>query len=73
MQMTLTEQRLVKLWTATDYGGDWYDLNRTLWEIGKFLEADGNTAGGDVFAFLAGIALQRAVDETQARKMGVAA
>lgn len=73
MQMTLTEKRLVKLWTATDYGGDWYELNRTLWEIAKFLEADGNTQGGDLFGFLAGIALQRAVDETQARKMKVAA
>lgn len=73
MQMTLTEKRLVKLWTATDYGGDWYELNRTLLEVAKFLEAEGNTRGGDLFRFLAGIALQRAVDETQARKMKVAA
>jgi hypothetical protein len=73
MQMTLTEKRLVKMWTATDYGGDWYDLNKTLWEIGKVLEAEGNAAGADLFTFLAGIALQRAVDETHARKMRVAA
>ena len=51
MQTNLTEQRLVRMWTATDYGGDWYELNRTLWEVAK----------------------QRAVDETQARKMKVAA
>lgn len=73
MTLTLTEKRLVKLWTATDHGGDWYELNRMLWEVAKFLEAAGNTEGGDLFAFLACIALQRAVDETQARKMKVAA
>lgn len=71
--MTLTEKRLIKLWTATDYGGDWYDLNRTLWEISKFFEADGNASAAEMFGFLAGIALQRAVDETQERKMKVAA
>lgn len=73
MQMTLTEKRLIKLWSATDYGGDWYDLNKILWEIAKFLEADGHDDGAQTFSFLASIALQRAVDDTQARKMRVAA
>lgn len=71
--MTLTEKRLIKLWTATDYGGDWYELNKTLWEISRVLEAEGKADAAETFAFLAGIALQRAVDETQARKMAVAA
>lgn len=73
MQTNLTEQRLVRMWTATDYGGDWYELNKTLWEIAKVLEAEGHQSGADLFTFLAGIALQRAMDETQARKMKVAA
>jgi len=71
MQMTLTEKRLVKMWTATSYGGDWYELNKTLWEIAKVLEAEGMETGAELFTFLSSIALQRAVDETQARKMKV--
>lgn len=68
---TLTEKRLIKLWTATDYGGDWYELNKILWEIALVLEAEGHDADADadLFTFLAGIALQRAVDDTQARKI----
>lgn len=67
MQMTLTEKRLVKLWTATDYGGDWYELNKTLHEIAVVLQIAGLQAADD-FAFCASIALQRAVMRSMERK-----
>lgn len=67
-QITLTEQRLCKMWTATSYGGDWYELNKTLWEIAQVLRAEGMAEQTEVFAFCSAIALQRAVDETQKRK-----
>ena len=67
--MTLTEQRLIKMWTATDYGGDWYDLNRTLWHIAKVLEAEGKAEAAAEFEFLAGIAMWRAINDITARKM----
>lgn len=71
--MTLTEKRMVRMWAAAAHTGDWYELNRILWEISRVLDAEGIAQGAEVFSFLAGIALQRAVDETTARKMRVAA
>ncbi|MFZ5529596.1 MAG: hypothetical protein ACOY4U_00865 [Pseudomonadota bacterium] len=71
--MNMTEQRLVRMWSATTFGGDWFDLNKTLWEISKVLEAEGMQDGAEQFSLLANVALQIAVDETRARKMRVAA
>lgn len=73
MQTTLTENRMVKLWAAAGQSGDWYELNKIFWEIAKVLESLCYGAAADEFAFLAGLALQRAVDDTVARKMQVAA
>lgn len=64
---SLTEQRLVRMWSATDYGGDWYDLNKTLHEIAVVLQIFGLPMAED-FAFCAGIALQRATMQTMERK-----
>lgn len=66
-KMTLTEQRLVRMWSATDYGGDWYELNKTLHEIAVVLQIAGLQAADD-FAFCASIALQRAVMRSMERK-----
>lgn len=68
-----TEQRLVRMWTATHYGGDWFDLNHTLWEVAKVLEAQGQQPAADEIVLLAALALHRAVAETQAGKLKVAA
>lgn len=67
--MTLTEKRLIKLWTATDYGGDWYELNKTLWQIAKVLEAEDKAEAAEVFEMLAGVAMWRAILEITERKM----
>lgn len=67
--MTLTEQRLCKMWTATDYGGDWYELNKTLHEISMVLRSECAAEVADDFAFAAGIALQRAVMQTMEKKV----
>lgn len=66
--MTLTEQRLIKMWTATDYGGDWYELNKQLWNIAKVLEAEGKDEAAEVFELLAGVAMWRAINDIIARK-----
>lgn len=65
--MTLTEQRLVRMWSATDYGGDWHELNKTLHEIAVVLQIAGLPVADD-FAFCASIALQRAVMRSIERK-----
>lgn len=66
--MTLTEQRLTKMWTATDYGGNWYDTNRTLWNIAKVLEAEGKQEAAETFELLAGVAMWRAINDITSRK-----
>lgn len=66
--MTLTEQRLIKMWTATDYGGDWYDLNKTLWHIAKVLEAECKAEAAAEFEFLAAVAMWRSILEITERK-----
>ena len=71
--MTLTEQRLCRMWAATTFGGDFYELNKTLWEIAMVMRAEGMADRTDDFALLSQVALQRAVDEIAERKMKVAA
>lgn len=66
--MTLTEQRLIKMWTATDYGGDWYELNKTLWHIAKVLEAEDKAEAAETFELLSGVAMWRAINDIIARK-----
>jgi hypothetical protein len=64
-----TEQRLVRMWTAAHYGGDWLDLNHTLWQIAKVLDGQGQQPAADEFALLAAVAMHRAVAEVRAHNM----
>lgn len=61
-----TEQRLVRMWSAAHYGGDWFDLNNTLWQIAKVLEGQDQQPAADEIKLLAAVALHRAAAETRA-------
>ena len=61
--ITLTEQRLCKMWAAAQFGGDFYETSKTLHEIAQVLQAEGKTEAAGMFSDLSGLALIRAIDK----------
>lgn len=73
--MTLTEQRLAKIWRRYTQGGDtssvWFNLNEYLWDVAQALRDGGASPHAvETFADAAALALSRAV---YAKQMEVAA
>ena len=64
--MTLTEQRLARMWSRCAVGGQpgrWLDLNRTLWEISSVLTIHGAEHDAQMFSDAAMLALRRYIDD----------
>ena len=61
--ITLTEQRLCKMWAAAKFGGDFYETSKTLHEIAEVLRAEGKPEAAAMFGDLSGLALHRAVEK----------
>ena len=62
-KITLTEQRLCKIWAAAQLGGDFYDTSKTLHEIAAVLNAEGKQDAGAMFGEASALALHRAIED----------
>lgn len=72
--MTLTEQRLCRMWLMTSHGGDFYELSKTLHQIAQVLIGLGHTEEAEMFGDASAVALYRAVAKIREREsMEVAA
>lgn len=61
--ITLTEQRLCKIWAAAQMGGDFYDVSKTLHEIAHVLNAEGKCDAATLFSEASALALHRSIEE----------
>lgn len=62
-KITLTEQRLCKMWAAAQMGGDFYDTSKTLHEIAEVLKTVGKKDAGEMFDEASELALHRAIED----------
>jgi hypothetical protein len=66
--MTLTEQRLCRMWAAAKTYEDWWDLWQRLVDISYVLQAECCNEATMLFVEASGIALGRAMYEIQTRE-----
>lgn len=62
-QITLTEQRLCKIWAAAQMGGDFYETSKTLHEIAAVLNAVDKQDAGLLFSEASALALHRSIED----------
>lgn len=65
--MTLIEQKLCRMWAATENSGDWWDLFQRLAEISEALAATGNHEAAELFHEAAYIAIERCMYDIRMR------
>ena len=62
-KITLTEQRLCKIWAAAQLGGDFYETSKTLHEIAAVLNSLDKHEAGAMFSEASALALHRAIED----------
>lgn len=67
--MTLTEQKLCKIWRTAAFGGDWWDLYQQMRAISDVLKVVGKDAAADMFFEAGQVALARCVYDLQHREV----
>jgi len=67
-KITLTEQKLCRIWLGGSCGGDWWDLYQQLRAIADVLQTVGQAAAAELFAEAGQVALARCVYDLQAKE-----
>lgn len=67
-KITLTEQKLCRIWLSAACGGDWWDMYQQLRAIRDVLKTVGQDAAADMFDEAAHVALARCVYDLQSKE-----